>query len=127
MFGFIFKNRLDKAIRLAEAAHKKTGDRYYVLPYKFDLQVFNKNDFFEYRRRDLIPKKNKMGNVISSCFYYTGSKFGNKPSTMFLEKKKEEGLKIMEEYYRYYLSCLFLNWCKKYKFTSYLVSTLSSR
>ncbi len=125
MFGFIFKKRLEAAINLADDAHEKTGDRYYVLPYGFDLRIFSKKDFMNYKRNGLIPRKNKMGNVINTCFYYTSNKFGNKPSPEFLQKKVEDGLKIMNEYYKYYLTSKFLNWCKKYKLTSKIVVKLS--
>lgn len=66
--------QLREAVRKANDAHQKTGNRYYVLP-TFNgsgkLIVLDKKDFKKLRRKGYINTKASIRDLINESFYFT--------------------------------------------------------
>lgn len=64
--------RYREAVIMADEAHAKDSDRYYVMP-SMDgkLLVMDRKNFRRLKRKGYIHKNATMQNAIRECFYYT--------------------------------------------------------
>lgn len=90
--------RYRKAVMMADDAHAKDGDRYYVMP-SMDgkLLVMDRKNFRALKRKGYIQKNATMQSAIAECFYYT-SRIG--------------GAEVMPEHVRTMKYSEYKSWCK---------------
>ena len=64
--------RYREAVEMADAAHEKDSDRYYVMP-SMDgkLIIVDRKNFRLLKRKGYISKTATMGSTITECFYFT--------------------------------------------------------
>lgn len=64
--------RYRRAVQMADEAHAKDKDRYYVMP-SMDgkLLVMDRKNFRNLKKKGYIAKNATMQNAIDECFYYT--------------------------------------------------------
>ena len=64
--------RYREAVEIADAAHEKDSDRYYVMP-SMDgkLIIVDRKNFRLLKRKGYISKTATMGSTITECFYFT--------------------------------------------------------
>ena len=81
--------RYREAVELADEAHAKDSDRYYVMP-SMDgkLLVMDRKNFRELKRKGYIRKDATIQNAITECFYYTPRIGGQEPITKSIQKAK---------------------------------------
>lgn len=90
--------RLKEAIRLADKAHKETGNRYYVLPNgnKGKLMIVDRANFRKLKQKNYLPRKMYIYDITHYCFYCTPYKDGRgKLSKKDLEAKRELYIKFL--------------------------------
>lgn len=78
--------QLREAVRQADEAHEKTGERYYVMPSfggDAKLVVMDRYNFRKLKHKGYITHKATVSNVINECFYFTPYRNGDG----FLTKK----------------------------------------
>lgn len=69
--------RLRYAVRLAERAHRKSGERYYVMPDHRDrLIVMRRSGMRRLRRYGYMDSHVRMRDVMRECFYCTADRGG---------------------------------------------------
>lgn len=71
--------RLREAIRQAEKAHLKTGERYYVMPttgYKGQLIIMDRRNFRKLKHKGYIKQEAKVCDLERECFYCTAYRGG---------------------------------------------------
>ena len=91
------KLNLQRAIRMAEEAHKNNGKRYYVMPSQNGkLIVMDRANFRKLRQKHYIPQDRKITDATEACFYFTANGAGE---TMSKELRQEK-----ERKYRAFLS-----------------------
>ena len=89
---FVARLQLDKAIREAEEAHHKDGDRYYVMPTfngtkgKPVLIILNRFNFRKLRHKGYIKPQAKIIDLLNECFYFTAQRDG----TGYMDKHAKE-------------------------------------
>lgn len=67
--------RLRYAVRLAERAHRKSGERYYVMPDHRDrLIVMRRSGMRRLRRYGYMDSHVRMRDVMRECFYCTADR-----------------------------------------------------
>ena len=60
------------AIRMADNAHAKYGDRFFVMPNEKDkLIVINRKSFRSYKKKGMISLDARVLHMIKESFYYT--------------------------------------------------------
>lgn len=76
--------RYRKAVQMADDAHAKDGDRYYVMPSnqkkqkgKPTLIVMDRKNFRKLRQKGYIDRRANMRDVVNECFYCTPYANGN--------------------------------------------------
>lgn len=80
---FVARLQLDKAIREAEEAHAKDGDRYYVMPTfggksgKPVLLILNRYNFRKLKHKGYIKPQAKVIDLLNECFYFTPKRGGD--------------------------------------------------
>ena len=84
------KLNLQRAIVMAENAHRQTGKRFYVMPGENrKLIVMDRNNFRRLRMKHYIPSDKNMLDAINVCFYYTADGSGTGISDSEREYKKD--------------------------------------
>jgi len=81
-----------QAVIKADAAHKKTGQRYYVLPCassKILLVVADRKNFRLLQRKHYINDQWNLDDVKARSFYYTADKGGNGAPTDEILKNRQ--------------------------------------
>lgn len=71
--------RLREAIRIAEQAHARSGQRFFVMPRvgsRGKLVVFDRSNFRTLRRKGYLPQEARMADVMRECFYFTPCRGG---------------------------------------------------
>lgn len=64
--------QLREAVKRADAAHAKTGQRYYVMPsMSGKLLVLDRDGFRVLKKKKYISRHAKMRDVLNECFYFT--------------------------------------------------------
>ena len=115
---FVAKLRYDVAVKKADAAHEKTGERYYVMPTyqkKGKLVVVDRKNFRILKSKHYIPRtalitengeqvshKIQVPDMIRECFYHTSYKDGSgKITDEEMSDRKEAYLRwVIEKDYR---------------------------
>ena len=71
--------RYREAVRKADEAHAKTGERYYVMPTedRKKLLVIDRANFRKMRHKGYINKQAVVRDLISEAFYFTPYRNGN--------------------------------------------------
>lgn len=66
--------RYYKAVQVADEAHEKDSDRYYVMP-SMDkkLIIVDRKNFRLLKRKGYINKNATINTMLDECFYYTAS------------------------------------------------------
>lgn len=81
--------RLRYAIKKAEDAHAKQGDRFFVMPDAFDrLIVMRRKGMRNLRRHGIMDRRVRMPDVWKESFYFTADRGGNKLPPDVMEKKR---------------------------------------
>lgn len=84
------------AVKKADDAHEKTGERYYVLPStNGKLIIMDRRNFRLLRRKKYIMPTANVNNMIGECFYCTPYRNGNG----YLSKEGRE--QKLKQYYAY--------------------------
>lgn len=96
--------RYRRAVQMADEAHAKDKDRYYVMP-SMDgkLLVMDRKNFRNLKRKGYIAKNATMQNAIDECFYFT-ARLNN-------EGMAEPVMKMKYQEYK--------NWCKAMRMLKY--------
>lgn len=70
--------RYGEAVRKAEKAHEKTGERYYVLPIGNEekLVVMDRRNFRKLKFKGYMPSNLHIANLEKECFYCTSYRNG---------------------------------------------------
>lgn len=88
--------RLYYAVKKADEAHVRTGERYYVIPGdNGKLIVMNRFEFRKLKQKGYISRKASVNDLIRESFYFTPHKNGSGCITPEYESLKRE------EYYAY--------------------------
>jgi hypothetical protein len=71
--------RLNEAIRQADKAHRKTGERYYVMPNgnKGKLIIMDRKNFRKLKQKGYIENKAFVHDLEQECFYCTTYRNGS--------------------------------------------------
>ena len=73
--------RLREAIKMAEKAHRETGQRYYVMPQHGSagkkLVVMDRYNFRRLKMKHYIHRDARVFDLVRECFYCTGYRDGN--------------------------------------------------
>ncbi len=84
--------RLRHAIRMAETAHTRTGQRYYVLPQHGTggqkLIVIDRPNFRRLKLKHYINHQARVIDLVRECFYCTGYRGGDQYLSQADRKKK---------------------------------------
>lgn len=81
--------RYRRAVQMADDAHDKDGDRYYVMPtMEGKLMVMDRKNFRNLKRKGYIHKDATMQNAIEECFYYTPKLSNMEPITPHIQQQK---------------------------------------
>lgn len=82
--------RLRYAVRLAERAHRKSGERYYVMPDHRDrLIVMRRSGMRRLRRYGYMDSHVRMRDVKRECFYCTADRGGvSLPQEVIVAKRE---------------------------------------
>jgi hypothetical protein len=84
--------RLHEAIRQADAAHEKDGERYYIMPSSDGkLIIMHKRDLRLLKRKHYVNDKATTQDLIKECFYCTPYTYGDGalPPEIRSEKKAQ--------------------------------------
>ena len=89
--------RYREAVEMADAAHAKDSDRYYIMP-SMDgkLIIVDRKNFRLLKRKGYISKTATMGSTITECFYFT-------PNIQRIPISEEWRMKKYDQYKK---------WCK---------------
>lgn len=83
-----------EAVKKAEQAHKKTGERYYVIPASDEtktLLIVDRKNFRILKRKGYIPQRANVLDLERECFYATQHRNGSsKLSKQYVEMKKKQ-------------------------------------
>lgn len=64
--------RLEHAIKMADTAHERDGDRYFVMPDHRDrLIIMRRKTMRKWRRHGIMSSDVKMDNMMCESFYFT--------------------------------------------------------
>lgn len=71
--------RLKEAVRQADKAHKKTGERYYVMPNgnTGKLIIMDRFNFRKMKQKGYVSQNAIIQNLIFECFYCTPYRNGD--------------------------------------------------
>ena len=88
---FFYGLRLRRAAQMADEAHAKTGNRYFVMPVSgtTKLAVMDRSNFRQLKRKHYIKQGVTMLDVKAECFYATPNSIGQ--HGMSIETKREKG------------------------------------
>ena len=87
--------RFREAVKVADAAHKKNGQKYYVLPQTDGkLIVMDRKNFRGLRRKGYISRNASLASVASYCVYCTPDARGRGGSGN-LQQKFDEYIKYL--------------------------------
>ena len=97
-----------RAVELADAAHEKDHDRYYVMPtMDGKLMVMDRKNFRQLKQKGYIHKDARMHNAIAECFYFTPKIGEMEPISTQVRKQKYseykawcKAMKIINHYTR---------------------------
>ena len=85
--------RLRKAVSLADNAHRKTGERYYVMPNgnRGKLIILDRCNFRILKRKGYIMNEAKVADLERECFYCTPYRNGDGklPDRVVVKKRAE--------------------------------------
>lgn len=86
--------RFREAVIMADDAHAKDSDRYYVMPtMNGKLMVMDRKNFRILKQKGYIAKNASMQSAIRECFYYTPKIGEVEPMTASIGKAKYEEYK----------------------------------
>lgn len=91
--------RIDAAIEKAENEYRKTGNRYYVMPYSDSngkLIIMDRYNFRKLKQKGYINRNAFVRDLERECFYYTPYNNGSSAITPEIAKAKRE------EYFKWY-------------------------
>ncbi len=83
---FVDYLRYREAVKQADNAHEKTGERYYVMPVhptrndksnKTSLIILNRNNFRKMKKKHYINHNATQRDLVNECFYCTTYSNGN--------------------------------------------------
>ena len=82
MFEFFYRFRdmlrLRKAVAMADKAHARTGDRYYVMPAGDEtLVVVDRRNFRILRRKHYVDRAASVRDLVDGSFYFTPCRDGS--------------------------------------------------
>lgn len=84
--------RLREAIRMADKAHSRSGQRYYVMPQHHSdgrkLIVMDRYNFRRLKLKHYIHSEARVFDLVRECFYCTGYRDGNQFLDRDTRKKK---------------------------------------
>lgn len=84
--------RLREAIKMADKAHRQTGQRYYVMPQHHSdgqrLIVMDRYNFRRLKMKHYIHCDARVFDLVRECFYCTGYRDGNQVLSPYDRKKK---------------------------------------
>lgn len=95
--------RLREAVRKAEEAHSKTGERYYVMPLSSSngkLIIMDRFNFRKLKQKGYITHKAHVFDLEKECFYFTPYRNGTSGILPEVESLKRQ------QYYRWYAQCI---------------------
>lgn len=89
--------RLKVAVRNAEEAHRRSGERFYVIPSvnKRQLVICNRRNFRIMRMKKYFHRDMVMRDVDDACIYYTAHRNDGSPMSRDERKRRAAG------YYRW--------------------------
>jgi hypothetical protein len=88
--------RLAYAIRKADKAHARTGDRYYVMPDAFDrLVIMRRHGMRNLRRHGIMDRRVRMSDLLRESFYFTPDRGGQTVPQAIRAKKREMYLRYV--------------------------------
>lgn len=93
--------RYREAVRKAEEAHEKNGERFYVMPgVKNTILIMDRYNFRKLKHKGYISHKASVTDLEKECFYATPYKNGSaKMPTSVIELKKNNIMHGMKEEY----------------------------
>ncbi|WP_308662106.1 hypothetical protein [uncultured Alistipes sp.] len=68
--------RFREAVKRADEAHQRDGQRYYVLPAKGKLVIMDRRNFRILRRKGYISRNANVPSIPRHCIYYTADGSG---------------------------------------------------
>ncbi|MBQ8874690.1 MAG: hypothetical protein IJY60_05225 [Bacteroides sp.] len=94
--------RLREAVNQAEEAHRKNGERYYVMPStgtSGDLIIMDRKNFRKLKQKGYIKRTSFVADLESMCFYATPYRngVGQIPVRKELYTSWLESLKVLKE------------------------------
>lgn len=95
--------RLREAVRKAEEAHSKTGERYYVMPLSGNdgkLIIMDRFNFRKLKQKGYITHDAHVLDLEKECFYFTAYRNGTSGIVPDVESLKRH------QYYRWYAQCI---------------------
>ena len=93
--------RYREAVRKADEAHEKNGERFYVMPgVKNTILIMDRYNFRKLKHKGYISHKASVTDLEKECFYATPYKNGSaKMPTSVIELKKKHIMHGMKEEY----------------------------
>lgn len=85
--------RLNEAVRQADKAHEKTGERYYVMPTsgkKGQLIIMDRRNFRKLKQKGYVNYKSFVYDLERECFYCTPYRNGSGQLSPILRKIKKQ-------------------------------------
>lgn len=95
--------RLREAVKKADEAHSKTGERYYVMPLsgsKGKLIIMDRFNFRKLKQKGYISYEAHVRDLETECFYFTAYRNGTCGIVPEVESFKRK------QYYRWYAQCI---------------------
>lgn len=81
--------RLRYAIRKADKAHERTGDRYYVMPDGCDrLVIMRRAGMRNLRLHGVMDRRVRMSDLLRESFYFTPDRGGRTIPPTIMEQKR---------------------------------------
>ena len=93
LLQFVDYLRYREAVKQADEAHAKSGERYYVMPVTVEgskpkLLIMNRSNFRKLKQKHYISHKATQRDLINECFYCTPYSNGNGYLTPIARKVK---------------------------------------
>lgn len=95
--------RLREAVKKAEEAHSKTGERFYVMPLSGSdgkLIIMDRFNFRKLKQKGYITYDAHVLDLEKECFYFTAYRNGTSGIVPEVENLKRR------QYYRWYAQCI---------------------
>ena len=71
--------RMREAVRQAQEAHQKTGERYYIMPtsgISGELMIVDRKNFRKLKQKGYINRNTSVASLVRICFYATPYRTG---------------------------------------------------